>query len=99
MKQSNKLLQRMLRASREPRTETRAEAPSGFASRVAARWTGQPRSAWVLPLWERWCGRVAAGMAVAAVVVGLTVWQSWVPVERNEETALMSQLNQLVLVP
>jgi hypothetical protein len=99
MKQSNELLQRMLRAAREPRVETQEEAPFGFASRVAARWAAPPCSVGTLPLWERLCGRVAVGMAVAAVAVGLSVWQSWVPVERNEEAALMSQLNELLFVP
>lgn len=99
MKQSDELLQRMLGAAREPRAETPAEAPFGFANRVAARWAEHPRSVGGLPLWERWCGRVAVGMVVAAVMVGLTVWQTWVPMARSEEAALLSQLNELVFVP
>jgi hypothetical protein len=38
-------------------------------------------------------------MAVAAVVVGLAAWHTWVPVELDEEAALMTQLNELVFVP
>lgn len=99
MKHSDELLQRMLRAAREPQVETREAAPFGFANHVAARWTDQVRSVGALPLWERLCGRVAVGMAVVAVVVGITVWQSWVPLARSEEAALLSQLNELVFVP
>jgi hypothetical protein len=99
MKPNDDLLKRMLRAARVPRVETTEAAPLGFATRVAARWAQSPREAALLPVWERLCGRAAAGMAVAALVVGLTVWHSWLPVQPDEEAALAAQLTELVFVP
>jgi hypothetical protein len=99
MKPNDALLKRMLRAAREPRVETSEAAPLGFATRVAARWASQSRDAAWLPHWERLCGRAAVGLAVAALVVGLAVWQTWLPVQPDEEAALVAQLSQLVFIP
>jgi len=89
-------LRRMLRAARETRIEP-AEAPFGFANRVAARWAKQSAENDDLALWERWCGRAAGLTAVAAVLVGLAVWQTWAPSEQGEDAAIARQITELAL--
>jgi len=99
MKQSDELLKQLLRAAHKPRVETPVEIPYGFSNRVAARWTGQPHAASVLHLWEQLCQRVAVGLAVMTLVMGLAVWQNWLPVEHDEDAALITQLNELNELP
>jgi type VI protein secretion system component VasF len=99
MKRSDELLKQLLRTAHAPRVEPPAEAPFGFSTRVAARWAGQSRAVSQLRLWERLCQRVAVGLAVMTLVVGLAVWQSWLPVEHDEDSALITQLNELSLEP
>ena len=56
-----------LELARRGRPEPSAEAPYGFASRVAARWAGAPKHPSLADLWERLCW-YGAGVSLAALV-------------------------------
>jgi hypothetical protein len=50
-------------------------------------------------VWEQLCRRVAGGMAVAALVITLTAWGSWVPVEPDHDFVLETQLVEMLSLP
>lgn len=99
MKPSEALLKRLLKASREPRAPFDEKAPFGFATRVAARWKERSLANSSLPIWEQLCGRAAVGFALAACLVSVTVWLSWVPIEPHEEESLIAQINEIAFKP
>ncbi len=57
----------LLELAKRGRPEPSAEAPYGFASRVAARWAEAPKQASLADLWERLCW-YGAGVSLAALV-------------------------------
>jgi len=99
MRPNDDVLKRMLRAARRPGTGSGEPIPFGFAGRVAALWVERKRAPLALSGWERLCGRAAIGMAVAALLAGLAVWQTWVPVTPDESAVLDSRLSELVFLP
>jgi hypothetical protein len=100
MKNTDHLLDRLLRTAREnPPPPPATIAPFGFATRVAAQWAGAHPVPTTLPVWEQLCRRVAGGMAVAALVITLTAWGSWVPVEPDHDFVLETQLVEMLSLP
>ena len=57
----------LLELARRGRPEPSTEAPYGFATRVAARWTRAPKPPSLADRWERLCW-YGAGVSLAALV-------------------------------
>ena len=94
------LLRRMLKAAHEQPYEPGVEtAPLGFASRVAAQWARQAGPDSSLPLWERWCGRAAMASAMAAILAGWMAWQTWTPLQVDDEAQVIQTLAEQALFP
>jgi hypothetical protein len=93
------LLTRMLKASHDRPSDAAESLPLGFANRVAARWATQGRVESDLSLWERWCGRVAVASATAALLAGWLTWQTWTPLQYDEEAEVVQQLTEQAFLP
>ena len=79
MKITDDHLRTLFRAAQRASIPPDTAPPSGFALRVAARWAQDATTQNPLMLWEHWCVRTAWGVALAMVLIVVTLWQRWTP--------------------
>lgn len=100
MKTTDRILTELLRAGRraQPTGDPAGEDPA-LSVRLAARWAAA-RPAPDLPLlWETLFRRAARGLAVLALLAGLTTWAGWHPVAPEPDAVLETELLALLPLP
>lgn len=97
MKTNDRILNELFRASRAHPSGNPAGEDPAFPLRLATRWAAvHPEPEPPLP-WEEFFRGVARGLAVLALVAGLTTWAGWQPVSAETDAVLESEL--LALLP
>ena len=98
MKPTDRLLTELYRASRRAtRPEQSDWGDPAFAARLAGRWAAGRAEPDMTLLWETLSRRAARGLAVLALLAGLTTWAEWHPAPVEPDTVLESEL--LALLP
>jgi hypothetical protein len=99
MNETDRILERLLKAGRRPPPPETSAPPLGFSTRVAARWATDRSFGTALRLWEELSRRAAGRLAVVAVIAGLAAWASWLPVPTEVDAVLETELLSMLPLP